>query len=795
MPPLTHEAMGQEIHQNKQEAKQMLTKAQELERLHRGISVAVDEVGKIDSALEDLKDSFFMGGSESDDYDQFNIKFTALKAKIATIEAATGTTIIPPARTPGHGTAHGHGATAHGATHGAAAGGHGTGHGHGGRRGYYFESLGPVDSKAGGTTVFKDEAPYGGKKKYEEPPKPESRKTAWEEFKARAMSIVSVRDSAFRTLGVAYKAYGIKSGDKAWMDAVTLPVGVALWGTRDLFITKKFDYTDKFLEFNDVYSYLRGKYQTSNVSKEVDVFLDQTYDKLGEAFQESQRLTPEKFKNELSTKRNQIVGKMGELKNKIAGATFLDQNAKELLLARLQELVGSFDEKVGGHDNPFFAPDALLLNPNIPNEILDKKAKFKAAIASYMIAKTHGMTIAKDWVNFGAKTIGYGLTARMAFTGATWMAGKFAEHVQQNKMMKETRPRVKVKSGHPDHWINANAPKGPISWGKDLLGSTVQTLSGVARTLSFGMLRFGPKEQSGATPIPDNKRKMLDYRTGRPLSEKDRVANYKKSWERVLVALGIAYTAWHATSHEDVNAEVAKQLASAQTPQAQQWMNNIGSEKDNSPAAVDSPYYSGPASPSSSAPAPVVESPAPMPIPQEVAPTPEVKPVVSEMPEGFKGHEAQYNVLKNIRTNIAEALKTETGYTVIDHAGVLNGLITKAQVALDKKPALFDDVVIKKALDGNAKETVAERFTDLFDKLNKNGDVVYDDQENILLGLKSGNIEEFEKEVNGKMYTFIVVKGVGSHAASISSTAKDHMFYSSPTALIDKDSAPQLLTQ
>ena len=510
-------------------------------------------------------------------------------------------------------------------------------------------------------------------------------------------------------------------------------------------------------------------------------------------------MAPDKFTIEIKGKKEKIASQIKEIENKINGAAYLDQNAKELLLARLKQMVSGFALKFE-KQSPTTDPEVQQTRDAALQEVealaADKGEKFKASIGAYMIGRTHGSTIVRDWINFGAATtVGVVSLIRVAATSTAYLVEKIMEHIQQNEMMSQPRPRVAIKSGFPESWINTNSPKGPISWVEDVKGSVVKTYSGVVQTLSQRFLRPGPSQ-----PGTDKK---IDYRSGRVLDERDYLSNFKQSWLRFALLVGIPLAVWHEyKSAEDAVAAIIHKMEEAPTPDVQRWVDTV--VVDHSPAAVDAPYYSGPAGNTIGSVAPTPPSvpttehsipvaPLPVTVPHENVPAPEeVKVVKSETPEGFKGHETEYKALQFIKANIVDSLKKEQDYTLVDKGGVMDGLIVKVQRALEKDPALFGDDIIKKALDSNSKESVAARFESLVSKLNKDGHLVYDDSENILLGTNSSNIEEFVKKVDGKLYNFVVVKGVGGHAFSVSSSTLNH-FYSYPDKLIYKANVADMM--
>ena len=166
----------------------------------------------------------------------------------------------------------------------------------------------------------------------------------------------------------------------------------------------------------------------------------------------------------------------------------------------------------------------------------------------------------------------------------------------------------------------------------------------------------------------------------------------------------------------------------------------------------------------------------------------------NEVPTGFKGHEAEYRVIQDIKTNVVENLRKDEGFVLNDKAGEMNKLLSQVQNALQKNPALFKDDLIGRALDSSQAKPTYERLTILVEQLNGKGMMHITDEQNILLGTKmSDNLEEFIQVINGEKYIITVAKGEGGHAMSAVDSEGNRMVVTNSKVLYNKANVASVL--
>ncbi len=162
-------------------------------------------------------------------------------------------------------------------------------------------------------------------------------------------------------------------------------------------------------------------------------------------------------------------------------------------------------------------------------------------------------------------------------------------------------------------------------------------------------------------------------------------------------------------------------------------------------------------------------------------------PTSENIPDGFKGHDAEYKVMQDIKANVVDALRKDQGFVLKDKSGEMNKLLAQVQDSLQKNPDLFKDSVISGALDSSIAKSTYERLAILVEQLDGKGIMNISDEQNIMLELKmSDNLERFNQVVNGENYTFTVVKGDGGHAMSAVDSEGHRLVKTDPKILFTK---------
>ncbi|MCX6779867.1 MAG: hypothetical protein NT034_01660, partial [Candidatus Magasanikbacteria bacterium] len=236
------------------------------------------------------------------------------------------------------------------------------------------------------------------------------------------------------------------------------------------------DLAAKIGEYSDVHKFLVGKNEISAIKEGFAEFMKTLNPEDGEDFE-----------------LNLVDEKYSALKAKIESSGQIDPEAKGKLLAKLEKTKQNFDAE----------------NKKLEDEEKDEAEKYMQA---YLVNKTAGMQLVRDGLNGMAKLaivatggVGVSLLAKEAAIGRVFgmATTKIIERRQKNKKFNE---QMKVEE------------KEAVGTLKDFKFALLETMHG----LSGGVFNGGK-----------------DVKTGKQLTEMQRLGNFGKSIGNVLVAVGV----------------------------------------------------------------------------------------------------------------------------------------------------------------------------------------------------------------------------------------------------------------
>ena len=141
---------------------------------------------------------------------------------------------------------------------------------------------------------------------------------------------------------------------------------------------------------------------------------------------------------------------------------------------------------------------------------------------------------------------------------------------------------------------------------------------------------------------------------------------------------------------------------------------------------------------------------------------------MAPVPAKFVGHEDQYQVLQNMKNDVAESMREGLMETNVsnDNSKVLPKLMESIERALAKSPKLMDGEIIKDALDPKSNRSLDDRLFRLVAELDTSHNIKLTTEERILLGsgfVKGEDFVTFEITRNGEVVNALVATD-GSHA-------------------------------